>query len=37
MRSDDGLIMLLDQLIAEGRECEWLEFKENYLDPEYLG
>ena len=28
---------LLEQLIAEGRESEWLEFKENFHDPEEIG
>ena len=37
MSDNDGLSMLLDQLVAGERECEWLEFKENYLDPQYLG
>ncbi len=26
MHGNDGLRRLLDQLLAEGRECEWLEF-----------
>ena len=37
MHRDDSLCKLLDRLAAEGRECEWLEFKENYLDHDYLG
>lgn len=32
-----GLRKLLDQLIAAGRECEWLEFKESHFDRNYLG
>ena len=37
MRRDESLCKLLDRLLAEGRECEWLEFKESYLDRHYLG
>lgn len=37
MRRDDSLCKLLNRLVAEGRECEWLEFKENFIDHHYLG
>ena len=35
MTLDDCL--LLDQLLAEGRECEWLEFKGRSASPADIG
>ena len=37
MGRDEGMSELLKQLLAEGRECEWLEFKENNSNPEDIG
>lgn len=36
-KEDNRLRKLLDRLIAEGREHEWLEFKESRFDSTYLG
>ena len=36
-RGDDELRKLLDQLVAAGRECEWLEFKDSNFYHNYLG
>lgn len=37
MGQNDGMSELLGQLLAEGRECEWLEFKKNNSNPEDIG
>ena len=37
MEKSKKLCQLLDGLLAEGRECEWLEFKENDSEPEKIG
>ena len=37
MGHNEGMSELLQQLLAEGRECEWLEFKQNNSNPEDIG
>ena len=37
MKTEQELCTLLGDLLSEGGECEWIEFKENYANPQEIG
>ena len=37
MNENKNLDKLLETLLNRGQECEWIEFKENYCEPQKIG